>query len=489
VIAPVAFLALTAMITLWRPPRPETMRALAEASRRPRWGWLIAHLACAAAFFPISQRALGAGQAPSTTWLAAWVASGTLVVATATALAFPLRAFRPLFQMAGRAALVGVAVAVAAWTAGWQAQALWPWLARATLNVSATLLAPLAGDRLVISVPERLLGMSDFVAWIGSPCSGAEGMGLVGVLSAAYLVKFRRTLRFPRALLVVPVAVVSAFIGNVIRIVALICVGAAISPDVAVQGFHSKAGWVMTCLITVGVLYWVRTSRWLALAPTARVAGEGENPTAAYLAPLLTSAALSLVTGLFSAGFDHLLWVRVLGTGVALLAVRGAFAGAAGRPRLAGLPVAVGMLVFVGWLAIARHADPAQVLPLQAGLAALNPGARTFWLLTRALAAVVMAPLAEELAFRGFLLRRLVRDDFWEVDLGAAARRPVPVLGSALVFGALHGAFIAGTLAGVAYALLLRRRARLGDAIVAHAVTNCLLVVHALLTDDWSLMA
>jgi CAAX prenyl protease-like protein len=101
----------------------------------------------------------------------------------------------------------------------------------------------------------------------------------------------------------------------------------------------------------------------------------------------------------------------------------------------------------------------------------------------------VIVPLAEELAFRGYLLRRIVRDDFWEVDLATASRHPLAVLGSSLVFGALHGAFIAGTLAGIAYALVLRRRGRLGDAIVAHAITNALLVVYTLVTGDWSLMA
>jgi exosortase E/protease (VPEID-CTERM system) len=391
--------------------------------------------------------------------------------------------------MAGRPALGGVLVALLAWVAGFAAQGLWPWLARATMNVAARVMAPLAGDRLILSVPERLLGYRDFTAAIGDTCSGAEGMGLVGVLSTAYLVKFRRALVFPRALVVVPFAVLGAFLGNVLRIVALIWIGGAVSPDVAVQGFHSKAGWVMTCLIAVGVLYWVRTSRWLARAPVDSTAETTENPTAVYLAPLMTSAALSMVTGLFSTGFDHLYWLRVLGTGVALVTARGAFTGAWGRPRLAGLPVAVGVLVFLLWVAIAHHADAAQVTSLQQGLSALGPGARTFWLVARALGAVVMAPLAEELAFRGFLLRRLVRDDFWDVDLTAAARRPVALGVSALVFGALHGAFLAGSLAGLAYALLLRRRGRLGDAVVAHAVTNALLVVYTLLTGDWAFMA
>jgi CAAX prenyl protease-like protein len=101
----------------------------------------------------------------------------------------------------------------------------------------------------------------------------------------------------------------------------------------------------------------------------------------------------------------------------------------------------------------------------------------------------VIVPLSEELAFRGYLLRRIVRDDFWDVDLSAAARRPVAVIVSSLVFGLLHGAFIAGTLAGVAYALVLRHRGRLGDAILAHAVTNALVVGYTLLTGDWSFMA
>ena len=45
-----------------------------------------------------------------------------------------------------------------------------------------------------------------------------------------------------------------------------------------------------------------------------------------------------------------------------------------------------------------------------------------------------------------------------------------------MLFGALHGSFLAGTLAGVAYGLVLLRRGRLIDAVVAHAVTNGLLL-------------
>jgi exosortase E/protease (VPEID-CTERM system) len=391
--------------------------------------------------------------------------------------------------MGARPLAGGLVVGALAWLSGLAAQGLWPWLSAATLNATASVMRPLAGERLFVDMDRRLLGLGDFLAEIGAPCSGAEGMGLVGVLGMAYLVKFRSALAFPRALLVVPAAMLLSFGGNVVRLVALVWLGDAVSPEIAVQGFHSKAGWVLTCAIAIGVLAWVRRSRWLARHPTALHTPTGDNPTALYLAPLLASSALLLATGLFTAGFDRFYWARVLGTAVALVTCRSAFAGTAGRPPVTALTLAAGAVVLAAWLAIARRADPGELAGVQAGLAALSPAARAGWLVVRALGAVVIAPLTEELAFRGYLLRRLVRDDFWDVDLAAAARHPVAVPVSALVFGALHGSFVAGTIAGLAYALVLRRRGRLMDAVVAHATTNALLFGYTVVTGDWSFLA
>ena len=492
--APIAFLTVTAIVVLWRRPGPELLRQLAAASAPsdPRWGWLMSHLLAAALFFPLSHRVLGLPLAPSdhpAGLMAAWLASVALLVATAFAWAFPLPAAGPLWRMIRRPALGGLAIGFLAWGAGWAAQDLWPWLARITLTLAAMAMRPIWGARLVVDPPERLLGLGDFVAEIGNHCAGAEGMALMLVLGTAYVIKFRRALALPRALLVVPVAMSLSFLANVVRIVLLVWIGDAVSPQVASQGFHSKAGWVLTCAIAIGVLTWVRRSRWLAGGPEARPHEHSDNPTAIYLAPLLTGSALALVTGLFSTGFDRLFWLRALGVAVALWLTRSAFAGAAGRPRIAPLPVVVGAAVFGLWLLVARRAEPNVIATVHEGLAAMSAVERTGWLVVRTLGAVVIVPLSEELAFRGYLLRRIVRDDFWDVDLAAAARRPVAVIASALVFGLLHGAFIAGTLAGVAYALVLRHRGRLGDAILAHAVTNALVVGYTLLTGDWSFMA
>jgi CAAX prenyl protease-like protein len=50
----------------------------------------------------------------------------------------------------------------------------------------------------------------------------------------------------------------------------------------------------------------------------------------------------------------------------------------------------------------------------------------------------------------------------------------------------LHSAWVAGILAGVAYAAVRLYRGRLADAVLAHAVTNLLLSAYVLNTGSWS---
>jgi membrane protease YdiL (CAAX protease family) len=83
------------------------------------------------------------------------------------------------------------------------------------------------------------------------------------------------------------------------------------------------------------------------------------------------------------------------------------------------------------------------------------------------------------------LLRRLTDADFDRQDYRLAARRPLALLGSALAFGALHRSFVAGAIAGVVYGLMLLPRGRLSDAVIAHMVTNALLVGYAVTGGDW----
>ncbi len=105
------------------------------------------------------------------------------------------------------------------------------------------------------------------------------------------------------------------------------------------------------------------------------------------------------------------------------------------------------------------------------------------WLPFRVIGAVLIIPLTEELAFRGYLLRRLQSSHFEKVPIGHLT--PFSLVLSSLAFGALHEQWLAGTLAGLAYGLATRSRAGLTDAVVAHGVTNLCLAVQVLVQGDW----
>jgi CAAX prenyl protease-like protein len=93
--------------------------------------------------------------------------------------------------------------------------------------------------------------------------------------------------------------------------------------------------------------------------------------------------------------------------------------------------------------------------------------------------------LAEELAFRGYVIHKLVTQDFETVPLGRFTW--FACLLSSILFGLLHGRWLAGTLAGIGYALALRQRGQLADAIVAHMTTNALIAAYVLSHQAWGL--
>lgn len=107
------------------------------------------------------------------------------------------------------------------------------------------------------------------------------------------------------------------------------------------------------------------------------------------------------------------------------------------------------------------------------------------WFAFRVIGTVVTVPIAEELAFRGYLLRKLVSSDFENV---APTRFTwFSFLGSSIVFGLLHQSFLAGTLAGAGFALAIYYRGNLVDAVVAHMTANALIAATAIGLSWWRL--
>lgn len=105
-------------------------------------------------------------------------------------------------------------------------------------------------------------------------------------------------------------------------------------------------------------------------------------------------------------------------------------------------------------------------------------------ILFRAVRAIIIVPVVEELFWRGWLMRWLVNHNFTSVRLGQVT--PWAFIATALLFASEHGSFWdVGLMAGVGYNWWMMRTRRLGDLVVAHSVTNACLVGYVLATGEW----
>lgn len=489
--------ALVAGLLYWRD------RILAELARASGqlggwdWPWLGVHGLAAAVLgattLAIVRMPDAAGAAGLPLLLLWFVAGGLMTFAlfrAALAGALADLALR-LAGIAVAAGLVGIAAAlVPALVAP-----LWADVAVPTMYLTALLLA-LSGQTVTIDPVEAVIELDGFAVQIHGPCSGLEGMALVTLFLAGYLWRFRADHRFPRALLILPAGLALAFLANGLRIALLTTIGAHVDPDIAAGAFHSKAGWIFFCALTIGLVAVARAVPWFRTgAGSARVAASADNPTADYLLPLLVWLAVGLFASAWVTGNDPFYPLRVLAVLPALWLCRhGIAAGLRARnsvPALAGAraalaPWAIGALVAALWLVL-----PATVAPSDGGIRQVaaaegwSLGFMLVWLAFRLVGTVIVVPVIEELAFRGYLQRRLIAADFTAVPQGTW--RWGAVLVSAAVFGAMHGHWLAGVLAGIGFSLAVHLRGRLGDAIIAHAVANGVLAAWVLGFGRWDL--
>ncbi len=154
--------------------------------------------------------------------------------------------------------------------------------------------------------------------------------------------------------------------------------------------------------------------------------------------------------------------------------------------------LSIGVAVFAIWIAPDRlfpgyHAHWLFTNPVMGSVAATLPESshRDWAVLTlRTLRAAVFVPIAEELFWRGWLMRWLISPHFEEVPLGAWSARAFWIV--AILFATEHGAlWDVGLAAGVIYNWWMLRTRSLGDLILAHGVTNAVLSAYVILAGHW----
>lgn len=359
---------------------------------------------------------------------------------------------------------------------------LWISLAKATLRLVYIILGLVYSD-LVYQTEIFVIGTSSFRVEIAHQCSGYEGIILVTVFLAIYLWLFRKELRFPQAFWLFPLGVLAIWCANVIRIAALVAIGTSFSRKVAAGGFHSQAGWIAFTLIVLGLVTLSHRMRFFAVTNLdSAVVRNSTHLAAALLVPLMVLVATSMITATFSTGFEALYPLGVVAAAAALWHYRKSYSVLSWS--WSWQAAVIGVAVFLLWMALEPNVDSSET-ELARGLGELSAWLAGIWLAFRVFGSVIVVPLVEELAFRSYILRKLIARDFENVPV--AQFTWLSFIMSSVLFGLLHGRWLAGTLAGMAYALALYRRGQIGDAVLAHTTTNALIAISVLVQGRWEL--
>lgn len=427
--------------------------------------------------------------APAMPWNIA-VGYCALLITTGASLALvlaPISFWRAIPAIAPVELALAAAGAGFAMFASWLAQESWTVLASATLNVVYWILN-LYETGVEVDQARFILGVGDFRVEIAASCSGYEGVGLIMAFVSIYLWVFRRELAFPNALLLFPIGIATIWVLNAVRIAGLISIGAHVAPEIAVNGFHSQAGWIIFLAVTIGIIavshrvsfFRARTGR-PAVTPGVRL-NSGRDPTLAFLAPFMALMATSIIAHAV-APYDRWLYpVKVIAVVATLWMFRDIYLRLLSRVSM--LAVIAGAAVGVIW--IATDPAPAGESALGIWLAALPAWVAAVWLAFRAFGSVILVPIAEELAFRGYLHRALIAKRFESVEPGHFAW--VALVVSSAAFGLMHQRWLSAALAGAVYALLMYRANRLSDPIAAHMASNGVIVLWAIANEQWSLL-
>jgi exosortase E/protease (VPEID-CTERM system) len=443
------------------------------------WWWLAVHGLLLIPFALVSTM-LYRGAAPFWVLAAAWHTLGLAAVLALFAALAPLRSWLKAVRQTGALPVFSLVPAAGAMLAFKASQQLWGPAAALTFRLVNLMARPFASS-LIIDPASLTLITPQFSVHVSEICSGLEGVGLMLVFCAAWLWYFRREYIFPRALVILPLAVLAIFLLNAVRIAAILLIGAAGHQGVAAVGFHSQAGWIAFNAAAFGVAFAAKHWTWLNRS-ARRTEPAAHDATAAYLLPLLTILAAGMIAHAVSSGFELLYPLRFLWAVIALFVFRSSYRNLDWRFSWRG--IGAGIAVFVVWAAFAHFLTAPK--PMPADLAGLTAPARAAWISCRAAAAVITVPIAEELAYRGFLMRRMVTEDFTAVSFRNVPWRAIAI--SAAAFGVTHGSlWLPGAIAGLAYAVVAVKTGKIGESVAAHATTNSLVTSQVLLFGHWQL--
>ncbi len=210
------------------------------------------------------------------------------------------------------------------------------------------------------------------------------------------------------------------------------------------------------------------------------------SPEYARVAPFVVFVLLTAFQGKLGEGSEYWLYLLKTVVGAWLIWEMRPFVQEM-RWKVSWEALVVGVGIFVIWVGLDG------LYPRMSELGAgWNPGERfgkgsavaLFYVAVRILGSSLVVPPLEEVFYRSFLYRILVRTKFQEMPLGQFHGLSFVV--TSILFGVMHpDRWLAGIICGLACQWLVIRKNRLGDAMTAHAITNFLLAVWVIWRGAW----
>jgi len=124
---------------------------------------------------------------------------------------------------------------------------LWHFFSGTVMHSSAFLLNILGISNSIVQEAGKapLFTVGTFSAYIGSPCSGVDGLIMFSGLYAFIGLLDWHRINKKRLLILFPLGLIGMFAMSIIRIFTLMLVGAKWSPKLALSLFHNNAGWIL----------------------------------------------------------------------------------------------------------------------------------------------------------------------------------------------------------------------------------------------------
>ena len=129
-----------------------------------------------------------------------------------------------------------------------------------------------------------VLSSNSFSIRIAPSCSGVEGFALTTLFFVSYFYAFKEHLRFPNVWVLLPIGLLVSWSLNVLRIAALFLIGTNGNPELAVDGFHSHAGWLTFSILAFAMIGVTMSVPWFRRGNTGHTTVAGRLDGSSHIA-------------------------------------------------------------------------------------------------------------------------------------------------------------------------------------------------------------